>query len=65
MFDSCKWMIEYHPWSRPTHDLPDSLLHLGSIAMDWTFLASRFAFTVTASVKAIVGIIQQIPATWA
>ena len=65
MSDGCKWMIEYHPWSRPTHDHLDSILHLWSIAMSGAFLAGWLILTVTASVKPTMGILQQFPATWA
>ena len=64
MSDGCKWMIEYHPWPWPSHDLPDSFLHLRPIAMDGTFLASGFFIAVTAAVKSAVGIIQQFLTTW-
>ena len=65
MSNGCKWMINYHPWSRPTHDRPDSFLHLRSIAMCGAFLAGRLILAVTASVKSAVGIIQQLLTTWA
>ena len=64
MPDSRKWMIEYHPWSRPQHDLPDFFLHLRSIAMSRASLAGGFFFAVTAAVKSAVGIIQQFLTTW-
>ena len=65
MPDGGKWVVEYHPWARPTHDLPNSFLHLRSIAMCRAFLASRLTLTITASVKAAVSIIQQFPTRWA
>ena len=58
MPDWSEWMIYYHPWPRPTHDLPDFLLHIWSIAMCGAFLAGRLILTVTASVKPSMGIIQ-------
>ena len=65
MSDGGKWMIEHHPRSRPSHDHPDSFLHLRPIAMDWAFLAGRFVITITTSVKSAVGILQQFLAVWA
>lgn len=64
MPDGGNGMIEYHPWSRPTHDLPDFFFHLWSIAMGWAFFAGGFFFAVMAAVKSAVGIIQQFLATW-
>ena len=57
-------MIAHHPWPRPSHDLPDSFLHLRPIAMNWAFLAGGFILTVTTSVKSAMGIIQQCPTVW-
>ena len=65
MPDGCKWMKKYHPWPRPSHDFPDSFLHLRPIAMCRALLAGRLIITVTAAVKSALCIIQQIPATWA
>lgn len=65
MSDGGKGMMENHSGARPTHDLPDSFLHLRPIAMDGAFLAGRLVLTVTAPVKSSVGIIQQPLAAWA
>ena len=62
MSDSCKGMIEYHPWPRPSHDLPDSFLHLRAVAMDGAFLAGGFLLAVTTAVQSAMGIIQQFSA---
>ena len=64
MPDGGKWMIEYQSWARPTHDSPDTFLHLRSIAMRGAFLAGRLMLTVTAPVKTTMGIIQQFPTAW-
>ena len=64
MSDGYKWMIEYHPWPRPTRDHLDSFPHLRSIAMGWAFLAGWLILTVAASVKTTMGIIQQFPTAW-
>ena len=58
-------MIEHHPWARPTHDHSDAFLHLWPIAVGGAFLAGGLILTITASVKAAVGIVQQFPAAWA
>ena len=58
-------MMDNHSWSRPAHNLLDLLFHFRSIAMDGAFLAGGFVGAVTASVKAAVGIVQQLSATWA
>ena len=33
MPDGGNGMIEYHPWPRPTHDLPDFFLHSSRMPM--------------------------------
>ena len=59
VLDGCHGMIEHHPWPRPSHDIPDALLHLRTVAMDGAFLACRFPFAVTAPVQSGMGILQQ------
>ena len=58
------WMIENHPRSRPSHDYPDSFLHLSPITMNWAFLAGGLILAVTAFVKTAVGITQQFLTFW-
>lgn len=65
MLDGSKGMMDNHSWARPAHNLLDVLFHFRAIAMDGAFLAGGFVGTVTASVKAAVGIVQQLSATWA
>ena len=65
MSDGSERMVEYHPWSRPTHDRPDSFLHFRSVAVDWAFLAGGLLLAIAAAVESAVGIIQQIPTTCA
>ena len=64
MSDGCKWMIQYHPGPRPTHDGLDSILHLRPIAMCGAFLAGRLLLTITASVKSAAAINQQFLTVW-
>lgn len=55
-------MIEYHPRSAESHNGPDSLAHIRTVAVDRTLVALGLVVSELASVQSGNGVVQQFPA---
>ena len=55
-------MIEYHPRSAESHNNPDSLTHIRTVAVDRTLVALGLVVSEPASVQSGNGVVQQFPA---
>ena len=54
--------MEYHPRAAESHNGPDSLAHIRTVAVDRTLVALGLVVSEPASVQSGYGVIQQFPA---
>ena len=55
-------MIEYHPRSAESHNGPDSLAHIRTVAVDRTLVALGLGVSELTAVQSGNGVVQQFPA---